>query len=206
VRSDPGAKEKFFTAADAWKCFPPAGVPGVSPAGRRPAEEQVRTAFESVVSLIGSREVVPRADRMRASFDPGGGSGRQRNALGILYARYGMYREALAEFQAAAALGEKRAEINIGNVAFLTGDYKTAALWYEKAMRELPDRVEPVVGLARAYYELDRYDDADRLFRRAVEMMPDLAVRYGYLSARLPGDSARASAAEARLGNVMWDE
>ncbi|HAP44080.1 MAG: hypothetical protein A2087_02445 [Spirochaetes bacterium GWD1_61_31] len=201
-----GAPTGFFALADAWGDFPPAGVPGVSAQTRKPAEEQVRTAFNAVVSLVISREVEPRAAAMRNAFGPSGGTARQHNALGILYARYGMYREALAAFQEAAARGERRAAINIGNVAFLLGEFETAVAWYESALQTMPDDVTPLIGLARSYYELDIYDKADEYFRRAAALRPELAERYGYLSARLSGTTARASAAMDRLGDMIWED
>ena len=158
------------------------------------------------VSLVVAKEVAPRAERMRLAFGPGGGSGRQHNSLGVLYARYGMYAEALAEFQAAAALGFASAAVNIGNVAFLTGDYTTAAAWFDKAAADRPEDVAAIIGLARSLYELDRYDEADELFRKATNYMPELAERYGYLSARLSGSTARASAVMDRGGGMLWDE
>jgi tetratricopeptide (TPR) repeat protein len=201
-----GAPEGFYTLADAWLDFPPAGVPGVSAQTRKPAEEQVRTAFKAVVSLVISREVEPRAAAMRQSFGPTGGTARQHNSLGILYARYGMYREALAAFQEAAVRGERRAAINIGNVAFMLREYETAVAWYESALQTMPTDVAPLIGLARSYYELDIYDKADEYFRRAAALQPELAERYSYLSARLSGTVARASAAMDRLGDMLWED
>ncbi|MBU0936640.1 MAG: tetratricopeptide repeat protein [Spirochaetes bacterium] len=196
----------FIPVSDAWLRYPPVSVPDVDAATRKPDQTQVQTAFNGVVSLVISREVIPRADRMRATFGASGGSGRQRNSLGILYARYGLYREALAEFQAAAALGEGRAAVNIGNVAFLLKDFETAAAWYEKALQSAPNEIAPIIGLARTYYELDMYDKADQFFKQATSLQPQLAERYGYLSARLSGSVSRASAAMDRLGDAMWDE
>ena len=120
--------------------------------------------------------------------------------------RSGLYTEALAEFQAAAALGYEATTINIGNIAFLMGDYETASAWFEKAMENNPSNAGAVIGLARSYYELDRYEEADTMFRRAVLLLPDLAERYGYLSARLSGSASRASAVMERSGDMMWDE
>lgn len=206
IQENPHGAGAFYRLTDAWKGFPPASIPGINPSTRKPVEAQVQTAFNNVISLVVAREVVPRADRIRASFGPGGGTGRQRNSLGILYARYGMYREALAEFQAAAALGEQRASINIGNIAFLLRDFETAAAWFELAVKSIPNDVAPLIGLARTYYELDMYDKADELFRKAVSLQPSLSDRYSYLSARLTGSVARASAAMDRIGDMMWEE
>ncbi len=206
ARETEGARDRFFRIADAWQEYPPAGVPDITASTQKPQEAQVRAAFDNVVSLVIAKEVTPRAERMRVGFGNDGGTGRQRNSLGVLYARYGMYPEALAEFQAAAALGNEATTINIGNIAFLMGDYQTASAWFEKAMESNPSNTGAIIGLARSLYELDRYDEADRMFRRVILLMPELAERYGYLSARLSGSASRASAVMERSGDMMWDE
>jgi tetratricopeptide (TPR) repeat protein len=206
VRETQGARDRFFRLSDAWQRYPPAGVPDIPASIQKPQEAQVRAAFDNVVSLVIAKEVLPRAERMKVGFGSDGGTGRQRNSLGILYARYGLYPEALAEFQAAAALGNEATTINIGNIAFLMGDYQTASAWFEKAMEGNFSNTGAVIGLARSLYELDRYDEADRMFRRAVLLLPELADRYGYLSARLSGSASRASAVMDRSGDMMWDE
>ncbi len=191
---------------DAWKEYPPAGVPDIRITSRKPAEDQVRRAFNNLVGLVVEREVEPKAERMRSSFGSEGASGRQHNGLGVLYARYGVYEEALQEFQAAAEAGYSRAEMNIGNIAFLLGDYETALTWYKKVENEYPDNPTVLISLARTYYELDRFGEADAYFKRAAEQKPEFVERYNYLSARVSDSYARASAAADRLGDMLWEE
>lgn len=199
-------RDLFFPVQEAWNHFPPAGVPDIRISSRKPDENQVVRAFNKIVSLVVEREVNPKAEKRRESFGPDGGTGRQLNSLGVLYARYGVYRKALEEFQAAANAGYRKAHINIGNVAFLLGEYETALAWFEKVSAEYPDNPAAVIGLARTYYELDRYDEADRYFALAKNIQPDLSERYSYLSARITDSVARASAAMERLGDMLWDE
>ena len=202
-----GITERFYRISDGWRRYAPAGVPGIVAATQKPAESQISRAFDSVVSLIIKKEVEPQVARLRGRFGPDGGNGRQRNSLGILYARYGMYPEALEEFKASYALGEIRAIMNIGNVAFLMKDFNTAAEWYRRAMEEMPDGATAMISLARTLYELDRFDEADALFQEATSREPNLTDRYSYLSARVQGTAARASAAATeRSGNMIWDE
>ncbi len=200
------SREQFFRLDEAWEKYPPAGVPGIQAVTEKLLEEQVVRAFNNIVSLVVEREVSPKAERMRDAFGPNGGTGRQRNALGVLYARYGVYREALKEFQAASRADYKMAHINIGNIAFLIGDYDTALSWYLKVSEEYPGNPAAIINLARTYYELDRFDEADYYFGIASEMQPELAERYSYLAARIEGSVARASAAMDRLGDMMWGE
>jgi tetratricopeptide (TPR) repeat protein len=206
VKSTADARSALYKLSDAWRQFPPAGVPGIPAATKKPSEEQVRAAFDVAVALVVAKEVTPRAERMRLSFGPEGGTGRQRNSLGVLFARYGMYAEALAEFQKAATLQYPGAAVNIGNVAYLMADFKTSAAWFQKAFDDTPADVAAIIGLARSMYELDRYEEADALFRKATAMMPELAERYGYLSARLIGTTSRASAIMEKGGGMIWDE
>lgn len=206
VKATPAARSRFYTLASAWQQFPPAGVPGVLATTKKPTEDQIKAAFENTVALVVAKEVGPRAERMRGTFGADGGTGKQHNSLGVLYARYGMYPEALAELQTAAKLGYDKAAVNIGNVAFLMGDFKTAAAWFQKATADTPSDVAAIIGLARSLYELDRYDEADALFKKASSIMPELAQRYGYLSASLSGSAARASAVMEKGGGMVWDE
>ncbi|MFW5785853.1 MAG: tetratricopeptide repeat protein [bacterium] len=206
VNRTPQAGELFYPLAEAWQEYPPASVPGIAATTEKPAVDQVKTAFGSVISLVVLKEVQPRVESIRSSFGPDGGNARQRNFLGVLYARYGMYEEALSEFEAAADLGDPRAIVNIGNIAFLLEDFEGAVASYQQALDRNPRQVAAIIGLARAYYELDLYEEADRYFQLAREMRPEVADRYSYLSARLPGGTARASSAMDRLGDMMWSD
>ena len=136
-----------------------------------------------------------------------GGTGKQRNALGVLYARYGLLAEAKAEFQQAFDKGFVSALVNMGNVAFLQKDFEAAAAIFEKALSLLPENKAALIGLARARYELDAYAEADELFGRVRTIDPALAERYAYLSSKVDVSTTRASSAAADRGGAMsWSE
>lgn len=206
LRDDESIAERMYPVADAWGDYPPAGVPDISGGSEKPPQELLENAFENVVELVVAREVTPRVERVRASFGPEGASGRQRNFVGVTYARYGLYEEALVEFEAALELGYNAAAINTGNIAFLLGDYESAVQWYTQALERSRNRELAAIGLARALYELDRFDEADEYFGMATELQPQLGERYSYLSARVAGSQARASAVADRTGNMLWNE
>ncbi len=206
LQTNPAFAEEMYPVSEAWAAFPPAGVPDATAGTEKPGQEQLETAFENVVDLVVAREVTPRVERLRASFGPDGGNGRQRNFVGVTYARYGMYEEALAEFEEALELGYSRAAVNTGNIAFLLRDYETAVEWYQEAVNRSGRDSLAVIGLARALYELDRFEEADEYFGMATEIQPELRDRYSYLSARLSGSEARASAAADRAGDMLWNE
>lgn len=203
--SSSGKAPSILELAEGWKEFPARGVPGVDFRPPKPSEAQVSLAFENAMQRFVSREVEPRAKRLLAEMGSGGGTGRQRNALGILYARHGLVAEAEAEFEKAAAAGYAPAVTNLANAAYLRKDYERAVKWYEEALRKSPDNKAALIGLARAKYELDAYAEADDLYARVMKADPALAQRYAYLSSRIEGSASRAASSD-RDGFVAWEE
>ena len=192
---------------DAWKKYTPVNLPDSDFKPIKPAEDQINLAFENALGRFVSREITPRVQRLVS--DMGGlenGNGRQLNSLGILYARYGLYPDAKAQFEKAVAKNYNPAIVNLANVAFLLGDYETAAAYFQKALDLQPTNKAALIGLARAKYELDAYSDADNLFSRVEAIDPALAERYSYLSSHVDASTAlRASSAAAdRGGGMTW--
>jgi tetratricopeptide (TPR) repeat protein len=192
---------------DAWKEYSPIALTDVDFKPSKPSEEAVSLAFENVLGRFVTAEVEPRAKRLIAAMQ-GGGTGRQLNGLGILYAQYGLYEEAKAEFEKAVALNHAPALVNLANVAFLLKDYEASAANFEKALKAQGDNKAALIGLARARYELDSFAEADDLFARVKSMDPALADQYAYLASKVDASTAlRASSAAAdRGGGMTWDQ
>lgn len=201
-----GASPQLIVVADAWKAFPAVGLPAVDFRPPKPTEEQVALAFENVLGRFVAREIEPKAKKLLAEMGSEG-SPKQRNDLGILYARYGLLDQAKTEFQKASTQGFIPSYTNLANVAFLQKDFETAARWFEAALKLKPDSKAAMIGLARSRYELDAYAEADDLFGRVKSIDPALAERYAYLSSKVDGSATRASSAAADRGGAMsWSE
>ncbi len=202
----PGPRPNLVKIEEAWKEYQPIALADVDFKPIKPAEDAVTLAFENVLGRFVTAEVEPKAKRLLAEMQ-GGGTGRQRNALGIMYAQYGLYAEAKAEFEKAVATNYLPAVVNLANVSFLLKDYEAAATYFEKALAAQPDNKAALIGLARARYELDAYAEADQLFARVRSIDPALADRYAYLSSKVDAAQAlRASSAAAdRGGGMTWD-
>ena len=56
---------------------------------------------------------------------------------------------------------------NFGNVAWMHGDFSSAAAWYERAASLAPDSPEPPYNLALSYYRLRLYEQSLRYLDRA---------------------------------------
>jgi tetratricopeptide (TPR) repeat protein len=203
----PGAPAALLKIDDAWKEYQPIALADVDYKPSKPSEDAVNLAFESVLGRFVTAEVEPKAKRLLSEMQ-GDGTGRQRNGLGIVYAQYGLYDQAKAEFEKAVAKNYLPAIVNLANVSFLLKDYDTAATYFEKALAAQPGNKAALIGLARARYELDAYAEADELFAQVKAIDPALADRYAYLSSKVDaGQALRASSAAAdRGGGMTWDE
>jgi tetratricopeptide (TPR) repeat protein len=203
----PGEKPVLVKIEEAWKEYTPVALIDVDYKPQKPSEDAVNLAFENVLGRFVTAEVEPKVRRLQSEMQ-GAGTGKQRNALGIVYAQVGLYDQAKAEFEKAAAAGFVPALVNLANVAFLLKDYEAAAAAFEKALIAQPGNKAALIGLARARYELDAFAEADELFARVKAVDPALADRYAYLSSKVDvGLALRASSAAAdRGGSMAWDQ
>jgi tetratricopeptide (TPR) repeat protein len=206
-KSHAAESPRLVPIEDAWKEYSPVALADVDFKPSKPSEEALTLAFENVLGRFVVSEVEPKAKRLLAAMQ-GGGTGRQRNSLGILYAQYGLYVEAKGEFEKAVAMNHAPALVNLANVSFLLKDYEAAAAAFEKALKAQPDNKAAIIGLARARYELDNFAEADDLFARVKAIDPVLADQYAYLASKVDVTQAlRASSAAAdRGGGMTWDE
>ncbi|MFA6506469.1 MAG: tetratricopeptide repeat protein [Treponemataceae bacterium] len=199
------ATDGFFTMTDAWKEFKPVGVGSPDTKVVKPREDRLELAFENVLGRFVSMELAPRIERIRTEMGAAGGTARQLNSLGILYARFGLYKEAKETFAKSVEKGSRTAVINLANVVFLLKDYEEAARLYSETLKEDPENKNALLGLARSRYELDAYADADELFARVNKVDPAFAAKYAYLSSRIGTGTSRAASAD-REGSVPWQD
>lgn len=199
------AADVFFTMGDAWKEFKPVGVGSSDTKVVKPREDRLELAFENVLGRFVAMELAPRVDRIRKDMGASGGSAKQLNSLGILYARFGLYKEAKETFAKSVEKGSRTAVINLANVVFLLKDYPEAARLYGETLKEDPSNKNALLGLARSRYEMDAYAEADDLFARVNKVDPAFAAKYAYLSSRIGTGTSRAAAAD-REGSVPWQD
>ena len=200
-----GSTPEFVPVVDAWNEFPSVGVSGDTADFTRPPDTQVENAFENSIYRFIKREIGPKITEIEEEMGVSG-SGRDYNKLGIIYARYGLYKEAQPNFEMAIEKGYRPAYVNLGNIAFLLGDYEKAVEYFNAALSYRQDSKSALIGLARAKYELNVFAEADELYRQIKKIDPNLAERYSYLSSQMEGSVSRASSAADRKGNVFWNE
>jgi hypothetical protein len=192
----------MYPLVEAWKTYPPVGVPNVNPRFTLPDETQVAQAFDMSLDRYVAREIETQVATTKALRFSEGEAAAQ-NALGILYGRYGMLKESWKEFSSAAQAGYAPAWVNLGNVAFLRKDYKLSLQYYQYAYQVSAADSAALLGVARSYYELEHFSESDKAYAELKTLDPELAAKYGYLASILGGEG-RAWSLSERMTSTIW--
>ncbi|HPG86181.1 MAG TPA: tetratricopeptide repeat protein [Spirochaetales bacterium] len=194
-----GGAAGFHPVHEAWKTFPPVGLPADGSSAAPPSAKAVKTAFVAELDRLVSLELKARLERLGPR--PTSGAARFLNERGVLYARYGRYDDAERDLRAAAKDQYQPAIVNLGNVAFLRGDYKAAYDRFDQAAEDAPDNARLIVSMARTAAALGRSDEVAALIARVRAIDPATADRY----ASLVGASASGTrAAQAGKEETIW--
>ncbi|HTX72536.1 MAG TPA: transglutaminase domain-containing protein, partial [Rectinemataceae bacterium] len=192
----------FYPLPDCWKVYPPAAFPDVNPRFMLPDEAETMRSFDSSLDRFVVREIDPQVQDLKtrlASADPN----KLANELGILYGRYGMLKEAWAEFSAASKGGYQSAWDNLANVAFLRKDFSLALSYYQYAQKLDAADDLALLGIARCQYELEHYDLSDSAYAELKTRDPGEAGKFGYL-ASLYDQTGRAWSLSDRFATTAW--
>ena len=196
----------FFTLEEAQSVYTPVGLPDDTFRPQLPDTERILARYNYQIGRLVQRQLEPIIEQygVRISEAPDRGTrARLVNRLGTIYAQYGRYEEASAQFRLAQSLGDANATFNLGNVAYLGGDLEAAVRFYEEAVEQDPSNAALLVSTAKAYFELENYETAADYFRDGQEQDPELAAPFAYIIGGT-SEEGRASSAEIRDSIVDW--
>ena len=182
----------FFTAKEAWQRYLPAGFAGaqLSPP---PPQERVAALVNGEIeafraSVLGPKETELLGQLARASTPA------QENALGVLYAQFGMLAKAQERFDKAADY--LPALVNAASVCSLRKEPDRAQEYLKRAQRLQPDNPRVLVALAFSYFQAGNEASEKQTWERMSRIDPGLAARYPLFG------SASAATGQARAGRV----
>ncbi len=204
-RYEPLGQAGFYPVSEAWQVFEPVGLPGEAKGVELPQPKTVETAFNNELALIIQREIENQVKDLDERIVKSGNNARLINQLGILYARYGLLDKAEKQFGKILQETEyTSALVNMGNIRFIRNDFKGAQEYYRRALKKYPDNPKVMLNLARVYYELQQYSDAQGLYEKVRLISPETAQRYAYLGTEKTSET-RASDTQEK-GTVLWEE
>jgi tetratricopeptide (TPR) repeat protein len=195
----------FYPLAEAWKLFEPVGLPGgadVTP----PSNERITAAYKAEIVRVADYMLGPRVRELEARIAQAKDPQRLYNSLGLLYARFGLFDKAEAQFAKSAAIRSYApALLNLGNVYLLRKAPDKALRYYQQAARQDPGNPNVLAGLVQTYKALNMQADSDRALTQLAQISPDAAKRLEGTAAAGTGDAARAADAAGKE-MVTWEE
>jgi len=133
----------FFPFADARAKYAPVGFSAATSSYSLPADSALATAYKSELKKLVDRETATQVAALKAEMKKDSANPEPVNRLGVLYAKYGDWDRAAAEFARAVKISDTYvpAFVNAGNIAFLKGEPAKA-----------PDKTTVLLGIAGAVH------------------------------------------------------
>jgi tetratricopeptide (TPR) repeat protein len=194
----------FFPVQEAWRLYAPVGSPAKYADIALPGPSLLVQAYGKRLDAFVAEEIRDKVAQLQAEMQRGGAS-EPANRLGVLYARFGLYEKAVAQFR---DLADKRrylpAMMNLANIYYLQGEMRKALDYYGRAVQASPLSTFALIGLAKTQAELGNYAAAKAAHEQIASQDPELAARYSYLATG-GVDTARASSAADKEA-APWQE
>ncbi len=196
--SDAKGEAGFHPFEAAKKKYKPVAYAASQAAISLPSEADWTKAYTEEVKTFINQQIATQVQKLQADIKSNPAKPEYVNRLGVVYARYGLATEAEKEFQKLDKQDYVPALINLGNLAFLKPDMKTALAFYNRACRKEATNAKALLGSARANHELENYGSAQEAYAALKKVDPALASQYAYLD--LQGTEADQA---AKAGNVV---
>jgi len=199
----------LYPMAEAWKTYEAVGIEKTEEGGALkislPSSTRLASVYDGQLKGFIDREVAPQEADLKKRIASTKQNAALINRLGVLYARYGKFDQAVAELEKLAGKTPYvPALVNLGNIYFLKGDYAKALNYYSQANRQQATDAGILISLARTQFELQRYEDARTSYRKAESLDAGLANRFAYIVSE-NASSARASAQDSK-GVALWND
>lgn len=194
----------MYKMRDNWQIYKPVNVPDAAASFTLPDPEIVAKIFGHSVDQWILREIEPKIEGYKSLLAKKR-SDKIQNALGTLYARYGLFVQAEEQFKPLRRKGYQPAILNTANMYFAKKDYERAEKWYKEVLKKDRKNVLAYLGVARCCYELENYDECDMAYLKVRSMDAGLAYEYSYLGA-FENKGGRAFNLADRLAHTVWED
>jgi len=196
----------FYPVRKSWEIYEPVGFAhGAAAAVLLPDSGTVLAEYRQVMDKFITREIGPRVDTLKSEIRKNRNSVSYTNKLGILYAQFGLYDQAEAEFKTVLRnLEYLPTLVNLGNIYYLKNNMAEAQNYYRRALNKDPGNTKALLGMARASYEANDYEELQNSLAVLAVESPETAARFSYLGSG-SSDTGRASQALEKAVNE-WEE
>ncbi len=200
------SQAELYPTSEAWKEYEPVGFNDSPAADIEVDIASLKNVFDSELQRCIHELIGADLEALKQRIRESGGSPVLENKLGVLYARFGLLREAEQHFKNAVKKAEAFSTlINLGNIFFIGRQFNEALSYYQRAAEMKPDHPTVLLATARVHHELENYGSAGKAYDRLSIVNPALAREYSYLELRVAG-SSRAGTENRNKGDLIWEE
>jgi tetratricopeptide (TPR) repeat protein len=202
--NNPTGLAGFYPVQEAWRVFPPVGLPGAAGEVATPPIDQVLAAYRAEAARYVDRAIYPQVQKLQSEIQASG-SISAMNRLGVLYAKYGHLDRAEVEFkQTLAQRPYLPAILNLGNLYFIQDNWKEAMQYYQQALDIDPQNAHALLAIGKADQQLGKFDDLKQRYDQLKQLDPKLASEYAYLGEGASTGGRAADIATQRRA-VLWE-
>jgi hypothetical protein len=171
-----------------------------------PDSEKVWASYSAELKAFYASDFKPRIDETLKALSAKKGDVKLLNRLGVLYARFGMYKEAQQQFEAIIKKDAMNvsALVNIGNILFLNGKADAAMSYFNRALSVSPSLSAALQGLIMAGYELARKDVVDEATSRLKAVDPGALDHLSSLGITAAAGTSRAASMDKEM--TTWTD
>ncbi len=200
-----GGEVGLYLTADAWGEYVPVTLEEFGWEPDVPTKDQIAGLYKSDIDNMVGLELARKVKSIENELERDKNNPRLYNKLGIVYARYGRYGEAVENLKKALEISPAliSARNNLGNVYYLKGDYKSALDEYLGALKRSEKGII-LINVAKTYYKLGEYEKAGEYYKKAVYKNKRYEEKYAYLGTVSGGGELRASEAARIDVEVEW--
>jgi tetratricopeptide (TPR) repeat protein len=177
-----GSGRNIFPMRESWALYKPVSVSDAADKmPELPDEDSLISAIEESLDIYVGFQIRPRTRELEGQIaaSSSGIAMVRQNDLGGLYGKTGMLLNAETELNRIRS--NASAAVNLGNIAFVRGQYDDAESLYRESLEREPANTLARLGLARTRYEQGDYAGAEAEYRYLQDASPKLAQQYPYL-------------------------
>ena len=191
----------FYTLAECREAYRPLPALGGS---NTPIDlpEDFPASYKQTEALHIDWMIEDEIKDLQQRIDKSGGDNNLINQLGVLYAKYEKYDDAIAQFYRTTVEYEYMPSlVNLGNIYYLQDDLRMAIPFYERAYAVSPFDPRVLLAVAKVNHKLENYGNARDAYDKLVSIEPELAEQFIYLS--LTGEEAVEAAQRVKEKDVV---
>ena len=195
---------RLIPVHSAWELYQPVGISENDRGIFYPSSEELLSRYTLELDKYIDTEIYERERDLKNQLRRRPDSPYLNNKLGVLYACFGRFEAAAAQFRNALVQSSYiPAILNLGNIYLINGSMEEARANFAAALEVSPDDTSALLGMAKASFELDDYPTVIESINRIAVLDPETAAKYNYLVSR-SDDTGRASAAMKE--DLIWNE